>query len=284
LAKARQPAIVILENVAKCPAKEMEEAFKKAGYVAAHCKVCTSDYLLPQSRQRKYFFFIHRDKAQQTPGTDWVELMEKLGSKRPALPTDKALDWKDFLRNDSAAPSQNKKRKRGGGKPLSASQGTKWLAEVKAIEKKEGLTPYDEDGGRPYSEVTSNSEALVSLPDRAKLRLDVQYKRAVKAGIDPTVTPLLWNPAQQLRFTDARPWLRTIAPCVTPKHEWIVSSRKGPLNGRECLDLQGIPVSDDDIASFDDAQLRDLAGNAMSTTPIAAACLAAFLSCEMTIL
>ena len=82
----------------------------------------------------------------------------------------------------------------------------------------------------------------------------------------------------QLRFTDAKPWLRTMAPCVTPKHEWIVSRRMAPLTGRECLDLQGIPISDRVSQMFDDAQLRDLAGNAMSTTVVAAACLAALVS------
>lgn len=286
LVKLRQPPIVILENVAKCPAKEMEEAFQEAGYVAAYCKVNTFDYFLPQSRQRKYFMFLHAEKTKAT-GIDWVELMEQLGSKRPSFPNEKILEWTDFLRNDESegnhsesASSQTKKRKRGG-KPLSASQGTKWLAEIKAIEKKEGLTPYDQEGGRPYSTATMDCPELAALPDRAKMRLDVQYKRAVKAGIDPATTPLLWNPAQQLRFTDASPWLRTIAPCVTPKHEWIVSSRKAPLTGRECLDFQGIPVPEEEIKSFDDAQLRNLAGNAMSLTVVAAACLASLVSCEI---
>jgi len=283
LTKLRQPPIVILENVAKCPAKEMEKAFQEAGYDAAHCKVCTSDYLLPQSRQRKYFLFLHRDQSRTT-GEDWVELMRQLGSERPLLPNEKALQWTDFLRDDvkdsAAVTSQGKKRKRGG-KPLSASGNTKWLAEIKAVEEKESLTPYNKDGGRPYTAVTADCAELASLPDRTKMRLDVQYKRAVKAGIDPTTTPLPWNPAQQLRFTDAKPWLRKIAPCVTPKHEWIVSSRKAPLTGRECLELQGIPISDKVIQTFDEAQLRDLAGNAMSVTVVAAACLAAFGSCEI---
>ena len=182
----------------------------------------------------------------------------QLGSKR----NEQSLVWTDFLRDDAGmsatvAKSPTKKRKRGG-KPLSASKGTKWLAEVEAVEEIEHLTPYDEEGGRPYSAITTDCPELVALPDRAKLRLDVQYKRAVKAGIDPTTTPLPWNPAQQLRFTDSKPWLRKIAPCVTPKHEWIVSTRKAPLTGRECLDLQGIPISDQVARDFDDGQLRDL--------------------------
>lgn len=60
-----------------------------------------------------------------------------------------------------------------------------------------------------------------------------------------------------------------------------MSSRKAPLTGRECLDLQGIPISDQVARDFDDVQLRDLAGNAMSTTVSASACLAAFVSCQV---
>jgi site-specific DNA-cytosine methylase len=282
LTKLKQPPIVILENVQKCPAKEMVTAFEDVGYVGAYCGVNTANYLLPQSRTRMYFLFVHPEKVRQMPDMDWASVLMQIGSER----NEQSLVWTDFLRDDDAcisatvAKSLTKKRKRGG-KPLSASKGTKWLAEVEAVEKIEHLTPYDEEGGRPYSAITTDCPELVALPDRAKLRLDVQYKRAVKAGIDPTTTPLPWNPAQQLRFTDSKPWLRKIAPCVTPKHEWIVSTRKAPLTGRECLDLQGIPICDQVARDFDDGQLRDLAGNAMSSTVVGAACLAALVSCEI---
>jgi len=288
LAKKCKPAIVILENVAKCPAKEMEKAFEDIGYITGHTKVCTSDYILPQSRSRAYFVFLHCDKARflsSCTEDDWINTMERLGPKRRAQQNEKCLGWTDFLSSDNAT-KKNTKKKGGRGKPLSESLESKWLAEVMAIEKKEKLTPYDAKGGRPYSDATKNIKAIASLTDRAKMRLDVQYKRAIKAGIDPLKMPLLWNPAQQLRFTDAgfnpndgKP--RPIAPCVTPKHEWIVSCRKGPLTGAESLALQGIPVSKEVLPQFDCGQLRDLAGNAMSTSVIAAAFLATFLTSEL---
>jgi site-specific DNA-cytosine methylase len=287
LAKKCKPAIVMLENVKKCPAEEMEKAFRDIGYVAAHTKVCTSDFLLPQSRSRAYFVFLHSEKARfVSPCTkdDWISTMERLGSKRTLLKNDKVLDWTDFLIGDRAK-RKDAKKKGGRSKPLSESLDSKWLAEIRAIEKKEGLTPYGANNGRPYSDAAKNFPAIASLPDRAKMRLDVQCKRAMKAGIDPLAVPLLWNPAQQLRFTDSgvssdgKP--RTIAPCVTPKHEWIVSNRKGPLTGAEALALQGISVPKKVLSQFDCGQLRDLAGNAMSTTVVAAVFLATFLTAEL---
>lgn len=291
LAELRQPPLVILENVASCPAKEMEQAFRDIGYDAVHTKLCTSDYLLPQSRRRAYFVFCHRDKAQfiGDDGEAWVECMERLGSKRKALPKEKALEWTDFLVSDVDTLYSKNKGKKPRGKSLNESLGAKWLAEITSIEEKEGLTAYDDNGGRPYSDATKGIDALALLPDRAKMRLDVQCKRAQKAGIDPFQVPLLWNPAQQLRFTDAgftkdEGNAKSIAPCITPKHEWIVSSRKAPFTGEEALLLQGIslkPYGAKLLKKFDDKQLRDLAGNAMSVPVVAAVFLSCFLNCEL---
>lgn len=284
LAEKFSPAIVILENVAKCPAEEMMEAYEDIGYVAVHTKVCTSDFLLPQSRARAYFVFLHKEKARFVSSStkdDWIDTMARLGPQRKQH---REQNWVDFLDDDDTIVAKGKK-KGGRGKPLSESLGSKWLAEIKAIEKKEGLTSYDAKGGRPYTEATRNSAALASLPDRAKMRLDVQCKRAMKVGIDPLKTPLLWNPAQQLRFTDpgvssdGKP--RTIAPCVTPGHEWIVSSLKRPLTGSEALALQGMSFPSSVLSHFDCRQLRDLAGNAMSTTVVASVFLATFLTAEL---
>ena len=295
LAELRQPPLVILENVASCPVAEMEQAFRDIGYDAVHTKLCTSDYVLPQSRRRAYFIFLHRDKAQFFDGGDglaWVECMNRLGSERPSLPKEKALGWTDFLISDVNTMYSKNKGKKPRGKPLSESLGAKWVAEIESIEEKEGLAAYDSPGGRPYSDATKGIDALALLPDRAKMRLDVQCKRAQAAGIDPFAVPLLWNPAQQLRFTDAGfgkgkdGGAKSIAPCVTPKHEWIVSSRKAPLTGVEALLLQGISLKaycDKALKKFDDKQLRDLAGNAMSTTVVAAVFLSCFLNCELVV-
>jgi len=299
LAAIRRPPLVVLENVASCPATEMEQAFRDIGYDAVHTKLCTSDYLLPQSRRRAYFLFCLRDKAQFVgdDGEAWVKCMERLGSKRPKSPKEKALGWTDFLVSDVDTMYSKNKGKKPRGKCLSESLGAKWLAEITSIEEREGLPAYDSPGGRPYSDATKGLDALALLPDRAKMRLDVQCKRAQAAGINPFAVPLLWNPAQQLRFTDAgfskdggsggsvgAPAAKAIAPCVTPKHEWIVSSRKAPFTGVEALLLQGISLQSYDargLKKFDDKQLRDLAGNAMSTTVVAAVFLSCFLNCEL---
>ncbi len=324
LAKQLQPYIILLENVSQCPAPQMANAFINIGYTPVHIKVCTSNYYLPQSRCRSYFIFLNNKKTrfrERLTCDDWIAEMERLASQKKK---EEIVSWTRYLGidNDNDTTKKNKmmmmqqpsKKKGGGrGKPLAESLDSKWLAEITAIETKEGLTPYNaKEGGRPYSDATKDVEAIASLPDRAKMRLDVQYKRAVKAGIDPMKSHLIWNPAQQLRYTHSgilfgnnnendngddsgggsnksKPTPRLITPCVTPKHEWIISTRMGPLTGVEALALQGIcnnehhhhVLSKEVLSQFTCEQLRDLAGNAMSTTVVAAVFISTFLTTEL---
>ena len=334
LAKQLQPCIILLENVSQCPASQMANAFIDIGYTPVHSKVCTSNYYLPQSRCRSYFIFLNNKKTRFREGLtcdDWIVKMERLKRKE----NDEIVSWTRYLGidNDDSDAMEKKmmmmqrpsKKKGGGGprgKPLAESLDSKWLAEITAIETKEGLTPYNakEGGGaRPYTDITKDVEAIASLPDRAKMRLDVQYKRAIKVGIDPMKSHLIWNPAQQLRYThsgisfgsnnendddgsgdgndrsggsnnNTKATPRLITPCVTPKHEWIISSRMGPLTGVEALALQGIcnnqyhhqnVLSKEVLSQFKCEQLRDLAGNAVSTTVVAAVFISTFLTTEL---
>lgn len=277
-----QPAIVVLENVANCPIGEMIAKFEDIGYIGVHKKVCTSEYILPQQRNRAYFVFLHKKKARFSSGSKekWISTMNRLGKEKP-------LKWTDFLidspkYSSDVAPNQKGNR----GKPLSESLNSKWLKEIEKIEDKEDLTHHNAKGGRPYSDATKNIPALSHLTDRAKMRLDVQCKRALKNNLDPFETPLIWNPAQQVRFTDTgfnsrTGKAKTIAPCVTPKHEWIVSNLMRPFSGEEALALQGIFLPKEVVSEFKCKQLRDLAGNAQSTTVLAAVFLSIFSTVEL---
>ena len=56
-----------------------------------------------------------------------------------------------------------------------------------------------------------------------------------------------------------------------------VTNRGGLLIGREALSLQGIPLSGILLTKKSEDQLADLAGNAMSTTVVASAMMAALI-------
>jgi hypothetical protein len=65
--------------------------------------------------------------------------------------------------------------------------------------------------------------------------------------------------------------------CLTPTGVPYVTSRGGPLVGEELLTLQGIPSDDLLLTKESEANLKDLAGNAMSTTVVGACILSALV-------
>ena len=66
-----------------------------------------------------------------------------------------------------------------------------------------------------------------------------------------------------------------IAPCFTPTMIPYLTNRGGPLVGAEALGLQGIPVDELNFTRETQDQLADLAGNAMSSTVVGSAMVAA---------
>ena len=285
LVEMMEPVIVIMENVATCPTKEMMQAFEDIGYIGIVKKLTSSDYLLPQSRTRTYFVFLHKKKVRFLPSCDWESKIEQLECTCDNDNNEaESLSWIDFLRDDGKPEF---KKKSGKSSNVEDAKNMKWLKNVKKFEKDFKLTPkHDKPGGRPYSDATQKVKALGHLPDRCKVRLDVLCKRALKVGIDPFVTPLVWNPGQQLQYTnvgyDENATPLTVAPCITPQHEWIVSNHRRPFTGIEALALQGIPIPPKRaIKQFSSENLRNLAGNAMSTTVVAAVLLTTFLTTEL---
>lgn len=68
-----------------------------------------------------------------------------------------------------------------------------------------------------------------------------------------------------------------ISGCLTPSGMPYLTDRAGPLTGLHALQLQGIPIEELIFTSETDAELRDLAGNAMSSTIVGCAILGALI-------
>ena len=69
-----------------------------------------------------------------------------------------------------------------------------------------------------------------------------------------------------------------ICPCLTPQGLPYVSNRGGPLLGLEALSLQGLPIDELLLTRESEDNLRDLAGNAMSSTVVGACIIAALIN------
>ena len=78
------------------------------------------------------------------------------------------------------------------------------------------------------------------------------------------------------REIDSRP--PGIMGCITPCGIPFITTRGGPLTGREALALQGLPIDRLLLTRESHRELEDLAGNAMSSTVVGAAILSALIS------
>lgn len=68
-----------------------------------------------------------------------------------------------------------------------------------------------------------------------------------------------------------------ICPCLTPQGLPYVSNRGGPLLGLEALSMQGLPIDELLLTRESEDNLRDLAGNAMSSTVVGASMISALI-------
>jgi hypothetical protein len=68
-----------------------------------------------------------------------------------------------------------------------------------------------------------------------------------------------------------------ICPCLTPQGLPYVSNRGGPLLGLEALSMQGLPIDELLLTRESEDNLRDLAGNAMSSTVVGASIISALI-------
>lgn len=135
------------------------------------------------------------------------------------------------------------------------------------------LTSWQEAGVCKGLDWTWN-DWLLTQTERVLDLLEISTLRMAKEGVDSGYKACIWNVSQNVdRQTGSGK--TALAPCLTPNMIPWATNRGGPVTGREALALQGIPVRELLLTSETEDQLADLAGNAMTTTVVGSAMLAA---------
>lgn len=80
------------------------------------------------------------------------------------------------------------------------------------------------------------------------------------------------------RDMDTKPF--GIMSCITPSGMLYSTARGGQIQGRELLSMQGLPLNRLSLTKESQSQMQDLAGNAMSTTVVGPAIIAALIVCH----
>ena len=272
--KAFRPAIVILENVKNAPYDLMIECYRNIGYEFGGVLLDSKNYYLPQTRQRGYLAFFDKSKATTEgiggAGKAWQELMSKFRRSASSsvsefmLPNDKiraqqtSLDDNNSKEYDWAACEirhiQYRQEKRlGNARPL-----TFW--------SESGTMNVPENGFLSW--YRKQPERVSDYMDISVLRkateFDVRYKTRI------------WDVSQNVdMFQDSAHF--GIAPCITPSGLFFASDAGRALAPKEVLGLQGLPLKRISFTTETASEIQDMAGNAMTTTAVGPAILAALI-------
>ena len=277
--KACRPAIIIFENVIGAAWGRMLEHYREIGYDCKGAYVDTKDYYIPHTRQRGYMVCFDTSRGQGSNmsgfGTKWQDLMEKFRRHASSpvssflLPNDQ-VTIRQQSRDDDATREvdwsqceitqmqyrQNKKI--GNARPF-----THWQESGTMVVPENGATSWYHKQVERVKDTIDCDILRKSLPNAGMY--DARYKTRV------------WDLSQNVyRDQDNSPF--GIIGCITPSGMPFISDAGRAMTAEECLKLQGIPLDKISFTTETPTELRDLAGNAMTSTVIGSALLAALIA------
>ncbi|KAK8024231.1 hypothetical protein PG993_012297 [Apiospora rasikravindrae] len=279
-----KPWIVILENVMSAPFEEARDYwFNALGYTAWAGSLDTKDFYIPQTRKRKYLVAFRDDKFPHA-----INACDILGKaidhlKQPALP-----NIEDFLlgANNPLTQIARLELEEKAQKPKTRKEVSWEYSQIRheTVRDKEGLgdsrplTQWKENG-RPKFHDGLDKFAWSALPNRVYDVLDINWLRGV-LGTEPfdllfkvKVLDLSQNVDRHLLQSSFG-----ISGCLTPSGGPYITNQCRFVLGYECLNLQGLPLWKIDFSRETQDQLKDLAGNAMSTPVVGAVILASLMA------
>ncbi|KAI9342379.1 helicase-like transcription factor HLTF/DNA helicase RAD5, DEAD-box superfamily [Obelidium mucronatum] len=276
-----RPPIVILENVCGAPWDKVVDLFDGVGYDASFMRADTKKYYIPHTRTRVYLVALSRDEGLgygDDLAEEWKEVFKGI-SRNASTPLEDYLLPTDDPRIHRARQDLAKTKDN-----VATNRRTEWsrcesrhaFARInEELGNKRPLTAWSEGGMSNFPDFAWNDWGRTQT-DRVLDLSDINYLRSAKTGVDVIYKTMVWNLSQNVdrNTASSNPG---ICPCLTPTMIACITNRGGPLVGLEALSLQGIPVNELLLTRETEDQLADLAGNAMTSTVVGAAFLAALV-------
>lgn len=271
--KAFRPAIVILENVKGAPYDRMMDYYRQIGYEVGGALIDTKNYYLPQTRQRGYLVCFDKSKATAEDingaGKTWQDLMSKFRRSASSSVAEFMLP-NDKIRAQQVSLDDSSKEYDWAACEIRHIQ----YRQEKRLGNARPLTFWSESGTMNVPE-----NGFISWyrkqPERVRDYMDISLLR--KAPIfDVRYKTRIWDVSQNVDlFGDSSPF--GITSCITPSGSFFASDAGRALAPEELLSLQGLPLSKVSFTTETGPEIQDLAGNAMSTTAVGPAILAALI-------
>ena len=270
--KAFRPAIVILENVKHAPYDLMTECYRDIGYEVGGVLLDSKNYYLPQTRQRGYLVCFDKSKATESMdgvGKAWQELMSKFRRSASSSVAEFMLP-NDKIRAQQTSLDDNSKEYDWAACEIRHIQ----YRQEKRLGNARPLTFWSESGTMNVPE-----NGFISWyrkqPERVRDYMDIALLRKA-SEFDVRYKTRIWDVSQNVdMFGDGAHF--GIAPCITPSGLFFASDAGRALAPEEVLSLQGLPLNKISFTTETASEVQDLAGNAMTTTAVGSALLAALI-------
>ena len=278
--KKYRPAIIIFENIQGADWYVMLKHYRDEGYECDGVIVTSKDYYIPHTRQRGYMVCFDRKRSEKSINgmtAKWQDLMEKL--RRPASsPASAFLLPSDALNTKQTAVDENVREVDWSQCEITQMQ--------YRVDKKLGharpFTKWQESGAKSVPEGSDKVwydkqvERVLDTIDCATMRKALPTKDG--GGMyDARFKTRIWNLSQNV-YRDEDTQMFGITGCITPSGAFFLSDAGRAMAPEETLILQGLPLEKISFTTESSAEIQDMAGNAMTTTVVGSALLAALIA------
>ncbi|KAF4618425.1 hypothetical protein G7Y89_g14878 [Cudoniella acicularis] len=288
-AKAYRPKLILIENVVSAPwttsiknPKSFTDALGNIGYATAVIKLDTKDYYIPQTRRRGYMLCVDLQgreedeewvKAIAEKLQEWIKLVAylKASASAPAgLWIFNADDPRLFSTTGANSIEAIKIKKATAWEKCRV--GHQLYRHKLSLGKKRTLTSWENDGSWISPDYFLRSPT--GFVERVLDTLEIAHLRNARRGFDDRYFERFIELSQSsFRITDLTK--RGIVGCLTPSGAPFSTTRGSKFDGVETMYLQGIPTEQLNLTRLGQAQLQDMAGNAMTSTVAGAVVLSA---------
>ncbi|KAI0183555.1 hypothetical protein EV127DRAFT_19041 [Xylaria flabelliformis] len=303
-----RPKMVILENVKNAPWDSMCGLFLRAiDYAATHTLLDTKDYYIPHTRTRGYVVALDLQvfgNSAEHVLVEWRTQLASLERGASAPVQDWLLSSQDPL-TIRARQDESEKAVTGG---LNSGRDSQWErsklrhARVRRqfkLGNGRPLTAWGRGGiEQPYDRI--DRLIIKGQNNRALDCVDIYYLRCLHAE-----SQAVTNSTKKIKKTPAGPMQYDIrfksqifdlsqnidrgqithnfgvTGCLTPRGMNLITDQGRLVSGFEALNLQGLPLRDLDLSRETQDELRDLAGNAMTTTVVGAALFSLLIAVDL---
>ncbi|KAJ5788714.1 hypothetical protein N7457_003704 [Penicillium paradoxum] len=285
-----RPRMVIQENVRTAPWDQMMGKWEELGYMSVQANVDTKHYYIPQTRERGYMVVI--DKRRLEAAGLLGDPIDQSGIQTVAQ---RVRELVDQFRRPASAPV--------GLFLLDDEDRRLELIEMRARLESRSETSWDQYKNRHDQHrrdlglgnerpITRSLPGVNDLkapdfywhrfwqtqPERVWETVDMNFLRRMLQSYDMSFKERWIDLSQGVDRGNDSLAGAGIAGCLTPKGIPYVTTRGGPVSGTEALSLQGLPLDRMLLTRETQADLMDMAGNAMSSTVVCAFMLAGLIA------